>query len=44
MHPLFGKGQPDEVYRIGQQAAEADKALWVSRWPRIRNMIENEGE
>jgi len=44
LHPLFGKGQVDEVYQIGQQAAEADKALWMSRFPRILNMIENEGE
>lgn len=42
LHPLFGKGQMDEVYLVGQQAAEADKALWMSRLPRILNMIENE--
>jgi glycosyltransferase involved in cell wall biosynthesis len=44
LHPLFGKGEVDEVYMIGQRAVEADKALWIDRWPRIMNMIENEGE
>jgi hypothetical protein len=32
LHPLFGKGEQDEVYRIGQAAAMADQALWQSRW------------
>jgi hypothetical protein len=32
LHPLFGKGEQDEVYRIGQAAAETDQALWQSRW------------
>lgn len=46
LHPLFGKGQVDEVYMIGQQAAEADKALWLARWPQImdRYKIENDGD
>lgn len=46
LHPLFGKGPMDEVYMIGQQAAEADKALWLSRYPQIldRYKIENEEE
>jgi len=44
LHPLFGKGEVDEVYMIGQRAVEADKALWIDRWPIIMNMIENEGE
>lgn len=46
MHPLFGKGPVDETYRIGQEAAEADKALWLSRFPRIANLgkIKNEEE
>jgi hypothetical protein len=40
LHPLFGKGEADEVYAIGQAAAEADRMLWVARH---RLMIENEG-
>ncbi len=40
LHPLFGKGEMDEVYRIGQEAAETDRALWTKRY---RAMIENEG-
>lgn len=32
LHPLFGKGKTDEVYRIGQAAAETDAALFKSRW------------
>jgi glycosyltransferase involved in cell wall biosynthesis len=44
MHPLFGKGRVDDVYVVGQEAAETDKALWLTRFPRIVNMIENEGE
>ncbi len=46
LHPLFGKGEDDEVYRIGQAAAGADQALWQSRWSaanKERIMIENEG-
>lgn len=31
LHPLFNKGQADEVYRIGQEAAETDRELWYSR-------------
>lgn len=31
MHPLFNKGQQDPVYRIGQEAAEADRERWFTR-------------
>lgn len=31
MHPLFGKGQVDEVYIKGQSSAEADRALFEQR-------------
>jgi hypothetical protein len=37
LHPLFGKGEQDEVYAIGQAAAEADQALWNVRWAKFRN-------
>jgi hypothetical protein len=32
LHPLFNKGVGDEVYRIGQDAAEADRELWYQRF------------
>lgn len=32
LHPWYGKGEMDEVYRIGQDAAEADQALWAQRY------------
>lgn len=31
LHPYYGKGAHDDVYRIGESAAEADRALWASR-------------
>jgi len=31
MHPLWKKGPDDEVYRIGQEAAEADRERWWAR-------------
>jgi hypothetical protein len=31
MHPYFGKGEMDDVYRLGEQHAEADKALFAER-------------
>lgn len=31
MHPLWGKGQGDDVYAKGQESAEADKALFEQR-------------
>jgi hypothetical protein len=31
LHPLWGKGQMDVVYALGQQHAEQDKALFVER-------------
>lgn len=31
LHPLWGKGTPDEVYRFGQTHIEADQALFVRR-------------
>lgn len=30
-HPLFGKGEDDDVYALGQSFAEDDKATWLSR-------------
>lgn len=32
LHPMVGKARMDEVYRIGVEAAEADQALYVTRW------------
>lgn len=32
LHPMFGKGETDEVYRIGQAAAATDQALWQHRF------------
>jgi hypothetical protein len=32
LHPLFGKGETDAVYRLGQAAAEGDAALFKDRW------------
>lgn len=32
LHPYFRKGEMDDVYRIGQSAAETDKALWQKRY------------
>lgn len=46
LHPLFGKGEMDDVYRIGLEAAEADRALWEQRFKTMRDArlkIENEG-
>jgi hypothetical protein len=37
MHPLFSKGAEDEVYRIGQDAAEGDRALWFQRFNYYRH-------
>jgi GT2 family glycosyltransferase len=31
LHPLFGKGEQDETYRVGQLHIEADKALFEAR-------------
>jgi hypothetical protein len=31
LHPLFGKGQMDEAYRLGQQYADADRELFQQR-------------
>jgi hypothetical protein len=31
LHPLWGKAEPDEVHRLGQLHAEADKALFEAR-------------
>jgi len=31
MHPLFGKGQPDEVYELGQSYAEVDRKTFEER-------------
>jgi hypothetical protein len=43
LHPYYSKGEMDEVYRIGQDAAGADRALWIDRSLMHRIMIENEG-
>lgn len=31
LHPLWGKGANDEVYRIGQAAADDDRLVWEAR-------------
>ena len=31
LHPYFGKGEMDDVYRLGEQHAEEDKALFAKR-------------
>lgn len=31
MHPYWGKGEPDEVYELGQSEAEKDKATFTQR-------------
>ena len=31
LHPLWGKGEPDEVYELGQQWQDADRALFLER-------------
>jgi hypothetical protein len=31
LHHLFGKGLPDETYRLGQSASDADAELWMER-------------
>jgi hypothetical protein len=31
LHPYFGKGEMDDVYRLGEQHAEQDKALFTER-------------
>jgi hypothetical protein len=31
LHPLFGRGQTDEVYELGESFAEQDRALFLSR-------------
>jgi GT2 family glycosyltransferase len=31
LHPLWGKGEPDEVYRLGQEHMEVDKSLFERR-------------
>lgn len=30
-HPLFGKGEDDDVYALGQSYVEDDRATWLSR-------------
>lgn len=32
LHPLFGKGEDDEVYRLGQSFADADGATFARRF------------
>lgn len=31
LHPIWGKGEDDEVYQLGQSYAEQDKALYLER-------------
>jgi hypothetical protein len=31
LHPYWGKGEMDSVYALGQEHAEADKALFIAR-------------
>jgi hypothetical protein len=31
LHHLFRKGLPDETYRLGQSASDADAELWMER-------------
>lgn len=31
MHPYWGKGEPDDVYELGQEKAEEDKATFTER-------------
>lgn len=31
LHPLFGKGEPDEVYELGQSHADADAEVFTQR-------------
>jgi hypothetical protein len=37
LHPLAGKGHDDEVYRLGQSHAAADRALYLQRLGRFAN-------
>lgn len=32
LHPIFGKGEQDDVYELGQGFAERDKALFLERY------------
>ncbi len=36
MHPLFGKAQDDDVYRLGQAAAKKDQATFSARYRQNR--------
>lgn len=31
LHPIWGKGEPDDVYALGQESQEADRALFAAR-------------
>jgi hypothetical protein len=31
LHPLWGKGEPDDVYALGQESADEDRALFQAR-------------
>lgn len=37
LHPLWGKGEQDEIYRVGQDAAETDRELWLTRFNYYRH-------
>lgn len=39
MHPLWGKGDDDDVYRLGRESAEADRALFEARAARFFGKI-----
>ena len=37
MHPLFGKGENDDVYRLGQSQSAVDRQLYLERLGRFAN-------
>lgn len=39
MHPLWNKGQPDRIYAIGQDAADADRERWYMRYAQYGNAV-----
>jgi len=34
LHPVWGTGEDDEVYRLGKSSEDADEALFMERWRR----------
>lgn len=39
MHPLWGKGEADDTYRLGQRNARRDRALYDSRYRLARRRV-----